>query len=64
MSEVESDSVIPVMSAACPFFPIRDRAMCEPRARRPKETTFLIEFKPSPVVLVEGTCDRSIVREC
>jgi hypothetical protein len=26
--------------------------------------TFLIEFKPSPVVLVEGTCDRSIVREC
>src|SRR6266487_3395977 len=35
--------------------------MCEPRARRPRETTFLIEFKPSPVVLVEGTCDRSIV---
>ena len=33
--------------------------MCEPRARRPKETTFLIEFKPSPVVLVEETCDRS-----
>jgi hypothetical protein len=38
--------------------------MCEPGARRPKETTFLIEFKLSPVVLVEGTCDRGIVREC
>jgi hypothetical protein len=33
-------------------------------ARVPKETRFLIEFKPSPVVLVEATCDRSIVREC
>jgi hypothetical protein len=27
-------------------------------------TTFLIEFKLSPVVLVEGTSDRGIVREC
>jgi ABC-type uncharacterized transport system substrate-binding protein len=40
------------------------RAVCEPGARRPKEPTFLIEFKLSPVVLVEGTCDRGIVREC
>jgi hypothetical protein len=27
--------------------------------RGSEETTFLIEFKPSPMVLVERTCDRS-----
>jgi hypothetical protein len=34
------------------------------KARTNEETRFLIEFKPSALVLVEGTCDRSIVREC